>query len=293
MKQVVFSALVAALVALGVVWGVVGPQGGSRDQNGSAASTPESAYDRVMRTGTLRCGYYVWPPYFEQDSNTKKITGLIPDLMDHLGNYLNLKIEYVQLSAMGMQIEDMKRGMYDTTCMDSYVVFTMIKMVDYSLPYAYVPVFAYVRDDDRRWSNIQQLNNPDVNFVGLDGDVSVGLVGHRFPNAKLTTLAATVDAATLMVNVATKKADVAIIDSGLANSYNSNNDIKLRPLEPAPAVYPVVFSVTKGEDKLVRMLDSGVSALINTGVMDELLENYKSKGIVLYPVQKDYVVSEE
>jgi ABC-type amino acid transport substrate-binding protein len=289
MKQNILTIVIAAVVAFSVVWGV-GSRGGA---DSAGAPARESAYDRVMRTGVLRCGYYVWPPYFEQDSNTKDITGLIPDLMDQIGAYLDLKIEYVQLSAMGMQIEDMKRGMYDTTCMDSYVVFTMIKMVDYSAPYAYVPVFAYVRSDDQRWTRMEDLNNPDINFVGLDGDLSVGLVGHRFPKAKLTTLAATVDAATLMVNVATKKADAAIIDSGLVNSYNRNNDVKLRPLESAPAVYPIVFSVTKGEDRLVRMLDGGVSALINTGVMDELIEKYKSEGIVLYPVQKDYFVPKE
>ena len=31
----------------------------------------ESAYDRVLRTGVLKCGYSVWPPYYTQDPNTK------------------------------------------------------------------------------------------------------------------------------------------------------------------------------------------------------------------------------
>jgi len=33
-----------------------------------AADGKESAYDRVIETGVLKCGVMLWPPYFEKDA---------------------------------------------------------------------------------------------------------------------------------------------------------------------------------------------------------------------------------
>ncbi len=33
----------------------------------------ETTYERVMRTGIIKCGYMLWPPYFDMDLTTKKI----------------------------------------------------------------------------------------------------------------------------------------------------------------------------------------------------------------------------
>ncbi|MCB1559294.1 MAG: transporter substrate-binding domain-containing protein [Alphaproteobacteria bacterium] len=240
------------------------------------AADTESAYDRVMRTGVIKCGYYPWPPYFDVDANTGDVTGLNAEYARAAGDLLGLKIEFVQMSAIGMQVEELKKGIYDTFCIDSYYVFSSLKFVDFGTPYMFAPVFAYVREDDNRFKSLDDLNQDNIQFVGIDGDLSVELVAKRFPNAQVTTLPATAAGSELMINVSTKKADVSIIDPGIVDAYNSNNQSKMKIVDPdhPVAVYPISFSVKKGETELLKMLDGAVSALQNTGVTENILKKY-------------------
>jgi membrane-bound lytic murein transglycosylase MltF len=270
MKQIFVSALVGALVAAAVLGALMPRAGGDR---ATTAAAPESAYDRVIRTGTLRCGYMAWPPSFERDLNTGVVTGWGADIVRKLGEILNLKIEFVEIAGASMNVEELKRGVYDTYCTDSYYTFASVRYVDYGQPYMYVPMFVYARAGDARFKTVDALNNADVTFVGMDGDLSTSLVAFKFPQAKLMPLAANADPATLMINVATKKADVAILDPGLVEIYNRNNQPGLRVVgtgDPV-AVYPISFSVAKGEDELKDMLDGATSALVNTGVIRDIL----------------------
>jgi ABC-type amino acid transport substrate-binding protein len=52
-----------------------------------------SAYDRVIVSGTIHCGYFLWPPFIEKNVNTGKLSGLSYDLMEEIGKQLSLKID--------------------------------------------------------------------------------------------------------------------------------------------------------------------------------------------------------
>lgn len=255
-----------------------------------AASDKESVYERVMRTGTLKCGYYPWPPFFEVDANTGEISGMMAELAESVGELLDLKIEYVQLSALGFQVEELKRGIYDAFCVDSYYVFSSIKFVDYSDPYFYAPVYAYVRSDEDRFKSIKDMNDLSVSFVGIDGDLSVSMVQRSFPNAKLMSIPSNSDGAQIMMNIMTKKADVAIIDPGIVDVFNKTNSPGLKNIFPQDpvAVYPIGFSVIKGESKLLYMLNGAISALHNTNSIEPVLRKYDPDGMALYNVAKPY-----
>ena len=256
------------------------------------AAEKESAYDRVMRTGTFRCGYYPWPPYFNLDVSTHKVTGLAVDVADAIGGLLGLKVEYVQMSAIGMSAEDMKKGLYDSYCLDSYYTFSSIKYLDFSDPHFYAPVFAYVRAGDKRFHTLADLNKPDITFVGIDGDISVEMVQRRFPKAKIHSLPANSDGTQLMMDVLTKKADATVIDPGIIEGFNAHNPPGLQLIAPDDpvAVYPIGFSVLKGEDKLLHTINGAISALQNTGAMKSIVERYNLVGKGIYLVAKPYEV---
>lgn len=261
MKTVLLTALFALFVSF---------------SSAHAEDRSESAFERVIRTGTLKCGYYPWPPYFEQDLNTNEISGLAADYARAVGSLLDLKIEFVQLAAIGLQAEELKKGIYDAYCLDSYYTFSSIKAQDFGTPFFFAPVFAYIREDDDRFKSLDDLNKPEITFVGIDGDISVEMVGRRFPNAKLVSLPASSDGSQLMMNVTAKKADASIIDPGIVESYNTTNPIKLKLLARTTpvAIYPISFSVAKGETDLLNMLNGVVSALQNTGTTEILVKKY-------------------
>jgi ABC-type amino acid transport substrate-binding protein len=63
--------------------------------NTSTQHSRETAYDRVMRTGVLRCAYGLWDPCVMRDPNTGKFSGIIYDFMQDLGKSINVKCDYV------------------------------------------------------------------------------------------------------------------------------------------------------------------------------------------------------
>jgi ABC-type amino acid transport substrate-binding protein len=290
MKTTILTSIATAAVTVLVMMSALPQQAAP---GVTAAVNGNVAYERIMKTGVLRCGYYPWPPYYLVDPNTQQVSGMGYDVAEKLGKLLDLKIEYVPMSMMGMQVEDLRRGLYDASCFDSWVIFTATKLIDYSNPYFYAPMFAYVREDNKTLTRLDQLNDPNVRFVGLDGDLSVGLTIHRFPDAALQTLPANTEASALMTYVATRKADVALIDPGMVATYNANNDVKLRALMPTVASYPVTFAVLKGEQKLLEMLNNGVAALVNTGMADEIIKKYDPQGALIYPVMPGYQVTKD
>ena len=86
-------ALVAAFAALGIsIYHPVNRGVGALQSE----AKKETTYERVMRTRTIRCGYFVWPPFLTKDLNTGALSGLNYDVAEEMGKLLDLKIEWSQ-----------------------------------------------------------------------------------------------------------------------------------------------------------------------------------------------------
>ena len=253
-----------------------------------ASAKAETAYQRVLRTGILRCGFSPWPPYFSLDPNTLELSGLSKDLSDAVIRLLELKLEYVQI-VLGQQVQDLDIGRIDAMCGDGPWVISTIKYLDYSKPYIYAGVYIYGRADENRFSSFDDLNSPAAAFVGIDGDLSTDLVQSFFSQAKISTLGSLSDPSQLLLNVTTKKADAVIVDPLTATLFAKNNPGKIKMLLTQPvAVYGAGFSVKKGETDLLNMLNEAVSAAINTGQADRTRKKYDPDGTLFLPIMPPY-----
>ncbi len=249
----------------------------------------ESAYERVMRTGTLKCGIMLWPPYFEADANTGKISGMGADLFDAMGKLIDLKIEYTQI-IVGQQVEELRSGRIDAVCNDGPYVFSAIKFVDYSDAAYYAPAYVYVSADDDRFHEAGDINNAAYTVLGIDGDITLILAERNFPQAKRVSLPAITDASSLLLSIVTKKADATITDPLLVDGFNAMNKPGLKALSGADpvAVYPIGFSTRKGEQELLNMLNAGIAALWNTNTAEKILRQYSPDGKAFMPIAKPY-----
>jgi polar amino acid transport system substrate-binding protein len=234
----------------------------------------ESVYDRVMRTGVVRAGYFPWPTYFDVNPNTKEITGSSKELCDAVFKMLGLKVEYVEISANIVQ--DLENGKIDTRCADSPWALQTVKYIDYTSAFYNIPNYIFARADEERFANYTDLNNQKVRFVGLDGDVSTELVQLNFPQATILTHPISVDTSQLLLNITTNKADVFIVDPAMVAIFNANNKDQLKPLfgDKIFALSPVSFSVKKGEDKWFQTLDYAVKMAHHIGLVDAILNRY-------------------
>lgn len=67
----------------------------------SPAAHAESVYERVIKSGTLKCGYIPYPPAMIVDPNTGEKSGIFYEFMNEVGKRLSLKVEWVQESGWG------------------------------------------------------------------------------------------------------------------------------------------------------------------------------------------------
>lgn len=56
-------------------------------------ASEETAYERVMRTGTLRCGYAEWDSAVMRDPNTGAFHGSVVEVVNALAKSSDIKIE--------------------------------------------------------------------------------------------------------------------------------------------------------------------------------------------------------
>jgi len=68
--------------------------GCSLPSNKSSNNETNSLYQRVIKSGTIRCGYGMFPPYCMKDPNTGKLSGIFVEILNEAGKNLGLKIDW-------------------------------------------------------------------------------------------------------------------------------------------------------------------------------------------------------
>jgi len=257
----------------------------------AADKAKESAFERVMRTNTLRCGFIPWPPGFEIDPNTREIKGPTKVLFENIIRLTGWEVEFVEVS-LTTDILDMNVGRIDAICASGPWTITNVKFIDYTTPAAYSPVLVYIRKNEDRFVTYKDLNDKNVSFVGVDGDISIDLVGHRFPKAKVRSLINLTDPAMMMMEVADGKADAVILDPVTAENFMRNNPGRMKefPVNDPLAVYPIGMSVKWGENDIKQVLNRATEMAINIGLVDDLLDLYDPTRRTIYSPEKPYEV---
>lgn len=238
----------------------------------------DSAYDHVMKTGVLRCGYGLWAPHLMKDPNTGKMSGIFYDYVEALGKAMDLKIEWTEEVPFGTHIEALRAGRFDAWCFD-WPDAARGKFVDYTHPVYYVAIYAYAREGDARFDGRPEvIGRPETTVATIDGERSSLIAAARFPQAKALALPRLSEPSLMLTNVAEGKADITFTDSYTARQFMKDNPGKLREVElGAPLqVIPNTLAVQKNEEALREMLNSATDQLLNDGVMDGIIAKYET-----------------
>ena len=81
--------------------------------NGIRSSNKESLYNRVMRSGKIRCGYLIYPPGCTKNPNTGKVSGIGPEAIELVAKKLGLQVEWTEEIGWSTMLEGLKTGRYD------------------------------------------------------------------------------------------------------------------------------------------------------------------------------------
>jgi ABC-type amino acid transport substrate-binding protein len=258
-----------------------------------AQSKTESAYERVLKTKTIRCAYMLWPQFMERDPNTRTFSGFNYDIMQAIGESLGLKVEWVAEIAYGTQVDTLTSRKADAVCTAEGPLSPVTTLfLGYTEPVGYFPFFLYARADDSRFGeDISTINDAKIRIAVIDGDASGYVAQTYFPLAQQAALPQFGDPAQLMTNVVTNKADILVMDAFTMVQYNANNPGQLRQISSKPIiVVPNTLSVLRTETALQDMLSQATRNLLDRGQIEQIFKkNQLDKNSGLWPVTKSYI----
>ena len=245
-----------------------------------ADDVKESAFDRIMRTGVIRCGYYVFPPVTYRDPNTGTLSGLTVDTMNYIAERASLKVEWAEEVTFGNWVPALQAKRVDAICTPMWPELPMTRAAAFSEPMFFSGLYPVVRADDERFGKSvtrERFNQPDVTFVSQEGNITSILTKAAFPNAKHYVLPPESDTTALVMSVASKKADVQLADYNAINQWNEHNEIKIKIIDQiAPVkIQQFPFSVARGEYDLLAFLNLAVKEMQYNGEMDRILRKWE------------------
>jgi ABC-type amino acid transport substrate-binding protein len=239
----------------------------------------ESTYDRIMRTRTIRCGYFVWPPFLTKDINTGELSGIYVDYMNAFAAVSDLKIEWAQELNFATYLQDLENGRYDME-VGGWQNAKRGQHVFYAEPYAYIPLVAIVRKDDTRFDKDPAgINHEEIRVATIDGEKASMFRQLRFPQSRNISLPQNSTFADPLVNVITGKADVAFTDTLTANVILKENEEKIKIINYDPPLDLILLSVSiPPEPRLKQMVDTANRQILSTGAMKKVFEKYDPNG---------------
>ncbi|MDX9689561.1 MAG: transporter substrate-binding domain-containing protein [Proteobacteria bacterium] len=254
-----------------------------------------SAYDRIMKTRTVRCAYQTWPPFIIKDPNTGKISGVVADIFETMGKDLGLKIDWAEEVGSANMFEGFPTGRYDMFCSPLTMTPQRAMVSDFTRPIGFVPFYLYVKEGDHRFDhNYGQVNDEKVSIMFMDGDFTGIVANELFPKARKVSLPNFNNGGDLLVGVSSLKADATVNDPSIADVFMKNNPGKIRRVDGAALKTPPInFALPVGEDKLRRLVDHVITNYLEVGIIDNILKNYGLDEAKILRVAPPYIQIQE
>ena len=272
------QALLTVIVAVTASWLVAGH-----------AAVPfahtQSVYERVLASGTLRCGYFEEAPFTIIDPNTGKKSGIAVELAEKVAAELSLKVEWVGAISWGTLGADLENGRYDAIC-GSLFNLPRAGRVGYTIPYTYVPVYAYTQYGRTEFDNkFDTLDWSKITVAGLDGEGSTTIALKKLPQAKFNVLPQTSQIAEMLTSVADKKADMGFVMPTVFKNFDKANPGRLQKIQSDKPfyVFNVSFGVKTDEPAFKNMLDFVMRNLASDGTLQNLFDKYDPDGLLFRP----------
>lgn len=232
-----------------------------------SASAEDKAMERIVKNGEINCGVYALGTIFSYDTAGKP-KGFTVDLMNEISMRTGLKIKYTEISSFATLGLDMNAGKFDMIC--APVLFFPPTSMKF-LPSLYlgtdeINIYADASLDTSKIKKMEDLNNPEYIFVGMDGELGGLYAPKMFPKAKLSMLPLGTAPSQMFMDLQTKKAHFMMLTRLAAQAFLKENPGKLKMVLETPLVKPSV--------RLFYPVDS---AALKAN-MDALLEELQHEG---------------
>ena len=249
------------------------------------------AFQRVIDAKTIRCGYFVWPPYFSKDVKTGEYGGIYYDLLEAIGKKLSLKIEWVEEVPWANMFEGLSTGRHDAICGPMFPTAERARVSDFTMNIVYAPTYLYARADDSRFDNKwDAINDPAVKFAILEGEANQTVAKENFPKANVFSSTNMADGNQIILDIAAGKADVTALEPVQPDRFMKANPGQIKRVEGGPVrLQPLAIPIVPGEYRFKRMMDITIQDLQDSGVVDKIFKKHLEPHVDVYRIAPGYV----
>lgn len=240
------------------------------------SNTSESASDMVINRGQIRVGYIIYPPLLEKDPRTGDLSGISYDIIEAVAEKLNIQTNWVEEVGWGSAIEGLKTGRYHILGTQMWPNSSRAREAVFSnAPFNSV-IYAYAREDDRRFDdNLGLINSEDVTISLVDGEMAMFIAQQDFPLASLANLPQLSSYAEVVLQVINNRADIILLEPSVVNDFNERNENTVRRISENPIrSFGNSFAFARGEESMVSMWNIALTELIQEGVIQDILEKH-------------------
>ena len=255
------------------------------------AHAQESAYERIIKTKTLRCGYVNYPPLLKKDPNSGEFTGIGVDVMKRAAELMQVNIEWAEETSWATYIEGLQTNRFDALCTMDFYLPAYVGKVELTSPLFFTGIGIYKRPDDERFPlGYKDFDRADVSISAIDGSLSMMIKNSDFPKAKLISMPNMTDYTFILSNVVSKKADITFVERSVANDFLKKNPGALVNIseENPLRIYPYFIPVKFGETGLKSVFDGIIALMINNGEIEKILKAHEGDQQSFYRVSPQY-----
>lgn len=242
----------------------------------------ETAFDRVMRTRTIRCGYFVMDSLLTKDLKTGRMAGPGYEIVVAMAKNLNLKVDWVSEAGFAAMAEDLKNGRYDMVCTPFAPNAARAQVMDLSRTAFSQPFTVWLHKDDPRLLQPDQswLNTPATKFTSIDGTAISTVVRSFFPKATIVSLPELTPVNDIFLELSSRKVDAMGITTYNAAKFAERNDGIIRRYgDLVISNPPYQYALPKGDYELTSMVNIALEELIYNGIVDGILDRYDPQKI--------------
>lgn len=267
--------LVALVAAITPFFHQAAPGKGGAKQ-ATVVNRQDGVLKRIEATGVIHAGYGVYPPYTQEDPNTKKVSGYSVDIVEHIAKELGVKVVWHRLNWNTMSA-DLKRGEFDVIADPIFQTIPRAREFAFSEPYTYfADGIAVVRINENRFDTFNSLDKKGITInVGL-GRGSEALVRAHFTKANIVPVTAATDDLITFQDVLAERSDVAVADLPNAKRILKEHPGKLKALflDHPPAYMPAGFALRPSDSEGAEFFTVCIRNLRSTGILSGIAKKY-------------------
>ncbi len=252
-------------------------------------STTTSSLQTIKNTGKLKSAYINYEPGFMKSPATGKFEGIFYDCMEQIAKNAGFTMDWVEEISFATIFEGFKTNRYQVVASSVWMNAPRSMQGDFTMPLYYSGVSTYVRNDDNRFKNVEDLNSKNYTLATIDGEMTATIAEEHFPKAKTLALSHHTPVADVLMNVITGKADATFVEDDVANKFMKKNSNTIKKLGVVFAV-PNVIALPQGQEELKAMLNSNIEILQNTGFLERTIHNYEEVPNTLLRLKTPYEI---